>query len=96
MDPLLLIVQLIGGGAGGSIAASLLKNMNLGNVGNVLSGVIGGFLGGNVVNSALGVTKSVAATGVDPGVLVSQLAGSGIGGALMMILVGMLRQVFAR
>ena len=96
MDPLLLVVQVLGGSSGGHLAASMLKSLNLGAVGNLLSGMIGGFLGGNVVNSALGVTKSVAATGVDPGVVLSQLVGSGIGGGLMMILVGMIRQVFSR
>lgn len=96
MDPLLLVVQILGGSAGGQMAASMLKSLNLGGTGNFLSGMIGGFLGGNVINSALGVTKSVAATGVDPGVLLSQIAGSGVGGGLMMILVGMIRQVFAK
>ena len=96
MDPLLLVVQILGGGMGGCLAATLLKNMSLGPAGNVLAGVIGGFLGGNVANSALGVTKSIAAAGIEPGLMVSQLIGSGIGGGLMMILVGMLRQVFAK
>jgi hypothetical protein len=96
MDPLLLLVQLVGGGTGASVAASLFKTLNLGTIGNLLAGMIGGFLGGNVVNSALGISKAVGAAGVDPGVLVSQFAGCGVGGGLMMILVGMVRQVFSR
>jgi hypothetical protein len=96
MDPLLLIVQILGGSTGGQLAGSRLKSLSSGSVGNWLAGMVGGMLGGNVVNSSLGITKSMTATGVDPGVLLSQLIGSGIGGGLMMILVGMLRQVFAK
>ncbi len=96
MDPLALIIQLVSGAAGGNIAGSLLKNSSLGNVGNTVAGGIGGLLGGSVLNSALGVTKAAAASGLDIGTIISQIAGSGVGGGVLMVLVGLLRQIFAK
>ncbi len=96
MDPLALIIQLVSGAAGGNIAGSLLKNSTLGNVGNTVAGGIGGLLGGSILNSALGVTKAAAASGLDVGTIISQIAGSGVGGGVLMVLVGLLRQIFAK
>jgi hypothetical protein len=96
MDPVLLLVQALGGVVGGGVAASLFKALSHGMVGNVLCGIVGGLLGGNLVSGALGVGKILGASGLDPGVLVSQFAGAGVGGGLLMLLVGMLRQMFAK
>ncbi len=96
MDPLGLLIQLISGAAGGNIAGSLLKNASLGTAGNALAGGIGGLLGGNILNSALGISKAAAASGLDIGTIVSQIAGSGVGGGVLMVLVGLLKQIFAK
>ena len=96
MDGAVLILQLLGGAAGGNIAASLMKNLSLDKVGNTLAGLVGGLLGGNILSSALGLGKLAATNGLDLGMVVSHIAGSGVGGGLMMLLVGMLRAVFAR
>lgn len=96
MDPVSLIIQLISGAVGGNIAGSLLKNMSLGTVGNSIAGLIGGLLGGNVLNSALGLSKIAATSGLDIGAIISQVAGSGVGGGILMVLVGILRQIFAK
>ena len=96
MDPVALLIQLVGGAAGGNIAGSLLKNSSLGGVGNTVAGGIGGLLGGNILNSALGVTKVAAASGLDIGTIISQIAGSGVGGGVLMVLVGLLKQIFQK
>lgn len=96
MDPISLIIQVIGGAVGGNIAGSLLKNLSLGTSGNSIAGLIGGLLGGNVLNSALGLGKMAATSGLDIGALISQVAGSGVGGGVMMILVGLLRSIFQK
>lgn len=96
MDLLVLIVQLLGGVAGGHVAASLMKGLSLGTLGNWLAGAIGGLLGGNILSSALNLGRLAEINGLDLGTIVSHLAGSGVGGGLMMVLVGMLRTVFAR
>ena len=49
MDNLLpLILQLVGGAAGGNLIAKLLKNLDLGPLGNTIIGLIGGFGGGQL------------------------------------------------
>ena len=37
-----LIIQLISGAVGGNIAGALLKNLNLGPIGNSIAGIVGG------------------------------------------------------
>ena len=63
MDIVSLLVQLISGAAGGNIAGSLFKNLNLGTLGNSLAGLVGGGLGSNLLNSAMGIEKLAAGAG---------------------------------
>ena len=96
MDLTSLLIQLASGAAGGNIAGSLLKNQSLGTLGNTLAGIVGGGLGGNILNSALGIGKVAGATGLDIGTIVSQVAGGGVGGGVLMIIVGILKKMFAK
>lgn len=41
-----LIIQLVYGAVGGDVVAKILSKLNLGAVGNSLSGILGGGLGG--------------------------------------------------
>ncbi len=81
------LISLITGGVGGNIAGALLKNYSLGTVGNTIAGVLGGGLGGQILMSLLG---SGAPTGLG-----GNLAGSGIGGALLMVVVGLIKHALA-
>jgi hypothetical protein len=99
MDIATLLFQLIGGAAGGNLAGGMLKNLNLGTLGNSMAGLIGGGLGSQIVNSALGVTAasaSAASGDLDLGHFVTQLLGGGVGGGAMMMIVGVLKQMFHR
>jgi hypothetical protein len=100
MDIATLIIQLISGAAGGNLGGALLKNLSLGTLGNSLAGLIGGGIGSQVLNSMLGPAASVAATAaggdIDVGAILQQVAGGGIGGSAMMMIVGILKQMFSR
>jgi hypothetical protein len=96
MDILSLLVQLGSGAAGGNLAGSMMKNLSLGTLGNSLAGLVGGGLGGAILNSALGAAPAMAGGGLDIGSIISQIAGGGVGGGVMMVIVGMLRQMFQR
>ena len=96
MDIVTLLIQLISGALGGNIAGSLFKNMSLGSLGNSLAGLVGGGRGGAILNRALGLGKTSVDAGLDPGAIISQIAGGGVGGGILMVVVGLLRQVFAR
>ncbi len=99
MDIAGLIIQLISGAAGGNIAAALLKKFSLGPVGNSLVGILGGALGGQLIGmlggGGTGATAA-AASGLDIGSIVSNLAGGGVGGAILMAIVGFIRQQMSK
>lgn len=87
MDFASILTSLIAGGVGGNIAGSLLKKLNLGPLGNTIAGVVGGALGGPAVTNMMGATDM--ATG-----LLGNIAGSGVGGAVVMILAGLVKNYF--
>ena len=86
-----LIIQLIAGAAGGNIAGSLLKQYNLGTLGNSIAGIVGGGLGGQLLGMLVGTGASGG--GMDIGSLIAQVAGGGVGGGILLVLVGLIRQM---
>jgi hypothetical protein len=100
MDIVSLIIQLASGAIGGNLAGSLLKKLSLGLLGNSLAGIVGGALGGQILERAIGLAPTIAtgagAGAPDVGAVVSQIAGGGVGGAVMMVIVGLLRSAFAK
>ena len=97
MDIASLLIQLASGAAGGNIAGSLLKNMSLGTLGNTLAGIVGGGLGGQILERSIGLSQAAASGGAfDLGSIVAQVAGGGAGGGILMVIVGLLRRVFAK
>ncbi len=85
------IIQLICGAAGGVGAGQVLKNQSLGTVGNAISGIVGGGLGG-VILHALGV----GAGGMDAAGIATNVAGGGVGGAIVMIIVGIIKKAIGK
>jgi uncharacterized membrane protein YeaQ/YmgE (transglycosylase-associated protein family) len=96
-----LIIQLISGAVGGNIAGALMKNFNLGPIGNSIAGLIGGGLGGQLLSmltSGGAATAGMAATGsgMDVASILSSLAGGGVGGAVVMAIVGLIKAKMAK
>ena len=48
-----LIIQAIGGAAGGNAIGAALKNMNLGPLGNTIAGALGGAGGGSILSALI-------------------------------------------
>lgn len=91
-----LIIQLVSGAVGGNIAGSLMKNANLGAVLNSVIGIIGGGLGGQLL-VMLGIGDAAAgASGADIGNVISQVAGGGVGGAVLLAIIGYIKQALAK
>jgi len=86
-----LILQLVGGAAGGNLIAKLLKNLDLGPLGNTIIGLIGGFGGGQLAG-LLGA--STGGTDIIP-MLVS-LLGGGVGGGALTAIVGLIKTLIAK
>lgn len=95
MDPVTLLVQLASGALGGNVAGGLLKNLSLGTLGNSLAGIVGGGLGGTILQSALNL-PALGGGALDPMTILSQLASGGVGGGVLMAVVGLLRSMLAR
>ena len=96
MDPISLLMPFFSGAAGGNLIGGLLKNFNLGSLGNSLAGLVGGGLGSLVLGNMLGMP--MPASGVDPDstALLGQILGGGAGGGVMTIIVAMLQKMLGR
>jgi hypothetical protein len=93
MNWLPLIIQLVSGAVGGNIAGGLLKNLDLGPLGNSIAGIVGGGIGGQLLSMLIPALQSAASGGgMDIGAIVGQVAGGGVGGAIVMIIVGLIKQ----
>ena len=88
-----LIIQLISGAVGGNVAGSVLKNLSLGPVLNSVIGILGGGIGSQVFGS-LGL--GAASGAMDIGSIISQVAGGGIGGAVLLVIIGVVKSVLAK
>jgi uncharacterized membrane protein YeaQ/YmgE (transglycosylase-associated protein family) len=88
-----IIIQLISGGVGGNIAGALLKKFNLGPIGNTIAGILGGIGGGQLLGMLTGAAAAapVATSGLDMTSILSSVGGGGIGGAVIMVIVGLVK-----
>jgi uncharacterized membrane protein YeaQ/YmgE (transglycosylase-associated protein family) len=94
MDMTSIITQLVIGAIGGNGAGALMKDKSLGTVGNTIAGVIGGLGGGQILGKLLNSgAVDAAGAAVQGGGLVESIAGGGIGGAVLMIVVGMIKNM---
>ena len=89
------IISLVSGAVGGNVAGGVLKKQNLGVIWNSVAGIVGGGLGGEIL-SLLGVPLGgQTATGaVDIGSIIGNIAGSGVGGAILLLIVGFIKNAF--
>ena len=86
MDITSLLVSLITGAVGGNAAGALLKKFSLGTLGNTIAGLVGGGLGGQILGSLIG--------GGGGGIGMN-IAESGVGGAVLMVIVGLIKNAMA-
>ncbi len=86
-----LIIQLLSGAVGGNIAGKLLKNYDLGALWNSVVGIVGGGLGAKILAS-LGVL-GVGGGSLDVASIIGDIASSGVGGAVLLIIVGIIKKL---
>jgi hypothetical protein len=94
MDMTSLLIQLVSGAVGGNVAGAVLKKFSLGTVGNSIVGILGGGLGGQILGM-LGM-GGAGAGAMDMGSIVSSVAGGGVGGAVLMAIIGVIRQAISK
>jgi len=96
MNLLPLIIQLISGAVGGNIAGTVLKNFNLGPIGNSIAGIVGGGIGGQLLGMLTSGGAAAASGGLDAGSILSSIGGGGVGGALVMAIIGLIKTQMAK
>jgi hypothetical protein len=98
-----LIIALISGAAGGNIVGRVAKNLDLGTLGNSIAGILGGGAGSWLIGAMGGQAAldaaagaAEAAGGLDIGAIISQVASGGVGGAVLMAIVGIIKGMMAK
>jgi uncharacterized membrane protein YeaQ/YmgE (transglycosylase-associated protein family) len=91
MDALMpLIIQMISGAVGGNAAGAAMKDKSLGIIGNSIAGIVGGGLGGQLLD-ILGV--AVATGGTDINSMAGSAGSGGVGGAVLLIIVAVVKKM---
>ena len=90
-----LIIQLIAGALGGNAIGNVAKDVNLGPLGNSIAGALGGGIGGQILNSSLGIGGAAVGSGLDIGSIVSAFLTGGVSGGLTALVVGYLKAKMA-
>jgi len=94
MDILPLIIQLVSGAVGGNVVGSTVNHLSLGTLGNSIVGILGGGLGGTILQSLLGIGGESA--GMDIGSILSNIAGGGVGGGVLLAIVGVIKNMMGK
>jgi hypothetical protein len=94
MDITSLIIQIIGGAAGGIGVGKAVKNLDLGTVTNAIAGIIGGGLGGQILNS-LGIA-AMPSGAVDAGSIIGNVVSGGVGGGVLLAIVGLIKNLIKK
>jgi hypothetical protein len=95
MDILNLVIQLLSGAAGGNIAGNLSRNIDLGPIGNTLTGAVGGSVDGYLLSGLLGLA-AVRAGGLEIGTFISAVLTGGVSGGILTAILGLIRARLAR
>ncbi len=94
MESLLpLLVQVVSGAVGGNAAGAAMKDKSLGTIGNSIVGVIGGGLGGQILNA---LDIAVQTGGADVSTVAGNIGTGGVGGAVLLIVIALIRKILNR
>jgi len=91
MDTTSLIINLISGAIGGNAAGAAMPDKSLGTLGNSLAGILGGGVGGSILQALIPALTQ----GGDVGSILGNIAGGGVGGALLMGIVSLIKNALA-
>src|SRR5437763_15659149 len=90
-----LIMQLVSGAVGHNIVRAAMKQYDLGTIGHSIAGLIGGGVGAQIIGVLVGGgtgTDLGGGGGLDIGSIIGQVASGGVGGGILMVIVGLIKQ----
>jgi len=97
MDIAGLLVSVIAGAAGGNGAGALMKDKSLGTLWNSVAGVAGGAGVSALLPAILPAIGTIMQGGsLDIGAILSQLVGGGVGGAIVMVVVALIKNAISK
>ncbi len=92
-----LIINLLSGALGGNVAGKLMKGSSLGTLWNSVAGIAGGGIGGQVLGMlGVGAASAASSGSMDIGSILTQVAGGGVGGGIVMAVIGMVKKMMAK
>jgi uncharacterized membrane protein YeaQ/YmgE (transglycosylase-associated protein family) len=97
MNVMGIVTDLVAGGVGGNIAGAVLKKFDLGPIGNTVAGMVGGAGGGQLLSmlmtggAAAAATSAASSGGMDMSSIIGNVAGGGVGGAILMAIIGVIK-----
>jgi uncharacterized membrane protein YeaQ/YmgE (transglycosylase-associated protein family) len=94
MDITSLIVEAVSGAVGGNVAGAAMKEKSLGPVGNSIAGIVGGGLGGTILQMVMGT--GATGGGMDLQSILANVGGGGVGGAILMIIIGIIKNQMSK
>ena len=94
MNIISLIISLVSGGVGGNLAGAAMKDKSLGTLGNSISGILGGGIGGAILQ-LLGIGGG-ASTPLDLTSILESIGSGGIGGGVLLAIVSALKGAMAK
>ena len=87
-----ILINLIAGALGGVGAGKSSPNFDLGTIGNIVSGLVGGGVLGPIVTLALpGITAAAQSGDLSIGGIVSHVVAGGAGGAILTAIIGAIK-----
>jgi len=95
MDVMSVLISLVSGAVGGNVAGAAMKDKRLGTAGNSIAGILGGGIGGAILQM-LGVLKSGAGGGLDLTAILSNIATGGVGGGVLLAVISLIKNAMAK
>jgi hypothetical protein len=95
MDITSLIIEAVSGAVGGNVAGAAMKEKSLGPVGNSIAGIVGGGLGGTILQMVMG-TAAAGGGGLDLQSILANVGGGGVGGAILMAVIGIIKNQMSK
>jgi hypothetical protein len=94
MDITSLLIEAVSGAVGGNVAGAAMKENSLGTMGNSIAGIVGGGLGGTILQMVMG-TAATGGGGLDMQSILANVGGGGVGGAILMAVIGIIKTKMA-
>jgi hypothetical protein len=88
-----LVIQALAGAAGGAGTGKTVPNLSMGGPVDAIAGAIGGGVVGQILASMFGMADTA---GIDIATLARDIVGGGVGGAIVVAIIGAIRNAVGR